>query len=884
MYSIDTPPPTVSGHLHLGHVYSYSQTDFMARFWRMNGYHVFYPMGYDDNGLPTERLVEKRLGIRATEVGRQAFIEKCLQVSVEAEKDYEALWQRLGLSIDWRYTYRTIDDLARRTSQLSFIDLYRKGLAYRQKAPAIWCPECRTAIAEAELSDLDRESVFYTLTFRLENGETLPIATTRPELLPACVAVFVHPDDARFQNLTGQQVTVPLFGQKVPVMQDRGADPQKGTGVVMCCTFGDTADVQWWYTHHLPLVEAIGPDGRMTDAAGEWSGLKSSEARKQIVKALEERGLLLGQQHIPQSVRVHERCDTPVEYIVTQQWFVRVLEFKRELLEAGEKIAWHPAHMQARYRDWIEGLKWDWCISRQRYFGVPFPVWYCDACGDVSLADEAQLPVDPFEYRPASPCKCGGTSFTPEPDVMDTWATSSLSPANRRALVGRRETLRARVPVFTSTTGARDHPHVGILHHHQSAPSLWRAAVERGRRSRAGDSRRKGPARSARAVAGGPIAPMAMIEKYSADAVRYWAASTSFGKDSVISEDKVQAGAKLVTKLWNVAQFSQRFLEGYAPPRPTLKRRTERAKGDESPSMSLLQQALPYQPGDSSPCGVAPTLSLADRWILSRTQRLIRRVTDLFRDYEYATAKSETEAFFWKDLADNYLEMAKLRLYEGSPEAREGAHYTLYQVLLTVLKLFAPVLPYVTEEIYRRLFMQSERKESIHLSSWPTPDDTLEDERIENVGEALIEAVTAVRRYKTEHGLALGAELTRLQLATQDPKLAGALRGGIADIKSITRAQQVEIVEQLDSNLAAVKTEGAIAVATYRVLTYARKAQGTKQVCFSLILIWLDDWKWRRRGEVCTMPTPNSRCDLKRTAQSRRWPADLRSMRAKARR
>ncbi len=788
VYSIDTPPPTVSGHLHLGHVYSYSQTDFMARFWRMNGYHIFYPMGYDDNGLPTERLVEKRLGIRATEVGRQAYIEKCLQVSVEAEKDYQALWQRLGLSIDWRYTYRTIDDLARRTSQLSFIDLYRKGLAYRQKAPAIWCPECRTAIAEAELSDLDRESIFYTLAFRLENGETLPIATTRPELLAACVAVFVHPDDARFQNLTSQQVTVPLFGQKVPVMQDSGADPQKGTGVVMCCTFGDTADVQWWYTHHLPLVEAIGPDGRMTDAAGEWTGLKSSEARKQIVKALEERGLLLGQQHIPQSVRVHERCDTPVEYIVTQQWFVRVLDFKRELLEAGERIAWHPAHMQARYRDWIEGLKWDWCISRQRYFGVPFPVWYCDACGDVSLADEAQLPVDPFECRPTSPCKCGGASFTPEPDVMDTWATSSLSPQ----IVGRwlaDEKLYARVFPFSLRPQAHEiirtwafytitkaQHHFGTLPWKEVAISGWGLAPE-------------GTGKISKSRGGGPIAPMAMIEKYSADAVRYWAASTSFGKDSVISEDKVQAGAKLVTKLWNVAQFSQRFLEGYR-------------SGDLSPGVA-----------EAATTNKCPTLSLADRWILSRTQRLVQRVTDLFRDYEYATAKSETEAFFWKDLADNYLEMAKLRLYEGSPEVREGARYTLHEVLLTVLKLFAPILPYVTEEIYRHVFMQSEKKDSIHLSSWPTPDDTLEDDWIENVGEALIEAVTAVRRYKTEHNLALGAELARLQLATQDPKLAEALRGGIADIKSITRAQQVEIVEQLDPALTVLKTEGTIAVA-----------------------------------------------------------------------
>jgi valyl-tRNA synthetase len=342
VYSIDTDPPTVSGHLHLGHAYSYSHTDFMARFWRMNGFNVFYSMGYDDNGLPTERLVERRLGVTAIDVGRKAFIGKCLEVGVEEEKNYEALWQRLGLSIDWRYTYRTIDELSRRTSQLSFLDLYRKGLAYRREAPAIWCPECRTAIAQAELNDLERESEFVTLASCLEDGSTLPIATTRPELLPACVAVFVHPNDTRYQHLIGQRVKEPLFGQEVPLLADPKADPMKGTGAVMCCTFGDTTDVEWWYKHHLPLRIAIGHDGRLTREAGDSAGLTTREARSRIVETLEERGLVLARQPVTQSVRVHERCDTPIEYIVTQQWFVRVLDFKKELLEAGEQVTWHP--------------------------------------------------------------------------------------------------------------------------------------------------------------------------------------------------------------------------------------------------------------------------------------------------------------------------------------------------------------------------------------------------------------------------------------------------------------------------------------------------------------------------------------------------------------
>ncbi|HEX3270336.1 MAG TPA: class I tRNA ligase family protein, partial [Ktedonobacterales bacterium] len=359
-FAIDTPPPTVSGHLHLGHVYSYSHTDFLARYARMRGYNVFYPMGFDDNGLPTERLVEKTRGVRAPEIGRAAFIQQCLEVSEEAERDYRALWSRLGLSIDWRYTYRTIDERSRRTAQWSFIDLYRKGLAYRQEAPAIWCPECQTAIAQAELNDLERETTFYTLVFTLEDGATLPIATTRPELLPACVAIFVHPDDARYQRLIGRFATTPLFGERVPILADARADPAKGSGAVMCCTFGDATDVEWWREYDLPLKVIIGRDGRLTEAAGAYAGMTTSEARAAIVKSLEVAGKLLERRTTSQSVRVHERCDTPVEYVVATQWFVRALDFKAPLLEAGERITWRPAHMGTRYREWVENLRWDW--------------------------------------------------------------------------------------------------------------------------------------------------------------------------------------------------------------------------------------------------------------------------------------------------------------------------------------------------------------------------------------------------------------------------------------------------------------------------------------------------------------------------------------------
>jgi len=749
VYAIDTPPPSVSGHLHLGHVYSYAHADFFARFRRMNGDNVFYPMGFDDNGLPTERLVERLRGVRAADIGRAAFIRECLAVGEAAERDYEALWRRLGLSIDWRYTYRTIDEESRRVAQWGFLDLLRRGLAYRQQSPTIWCPECRTAIAQAELNDLERQTTFYTLTFGLDEG-TLPIATTRPELLPACVAVFVHPDDARYRDLIGRRALVPFFGQDVPILADPAADPRKGTGAVMCCTFGDTADVAWWRAHNLPLIEAIDRDGRLTDAAAPFAGLTTDAARREIAAALARRGLLLDAQPLSQTVRVHERCDTPVEYLTSQQWFIRVLDDRQAFLDAGERIAWHPAHMGARYQQWVENLSWDWCISRQRYFGVPFPLWYCAACGELMLPDEADLPIDPAEQQPQRPCACGGTEFRPETDVMDTWATSSLTPQ----IVGRwlsdpalyrrvfpmalRPQAHEIIRTWAFYTIVRSHYHAGELPWTNVAISGWGLAPE-------------GTQKLSKSRGGGPVGPMEMLDKHSADAVRYWAAGAGLGRDAVIDEDRIESGDKWVTKLWNVARFAERFLAGYAPPA-------------------------------EMPAGA----TTADRWLLARTGQLAAAVTRAFEQYDYATARSEIETFFWRDLADNYLEMAKKRLYDGG-EGYDGARFALYHGLLTMLKLLAPLLPHVTDTLYRALFAATDGAGSIHAATWPQLGDRFDNAEALRAGETLRDIATAVRRYKSERGLSLGAEVGALHVAGGD----AALRGATADLLSITRARAV---------------------------------------------------------------------------------------------
>jgi valyl-tRNA synthetase len=777
VYSIDTPPPTVSGNLHLGHVYSYSHADFMARYQRMRGKRVYYPMGFDDNGLPTERLVEKRFGITAAGVGREAFIRKCLEVSEEAEKEYRALWQRLGLSIDWRYTYRTIDRAARRISQLSFLHLLRAGLAYRRAAPAIWCPECRTAVAQAELDDLERQTEFVTIPFILEDGKSLPVATTRPELLAACVAVFVHPADMRYMHLIGQEVITPYFAQRIPVIADAGADPEKGTGAVMCCTFGDQTDMAWWHKHHLPLIEAIDTGGKMTAVAGPLVGMSVGEARKEIKRRLDAAGLILERKATAQSVRVHERCDTPVEIVMSAQWFIRLLDRKERLLELGEQVRWHPEGMGGRYRAWVEGLSWDWALSRQRVFGVPFPVWICRACGAVTAAEEADLPLDPAAASPARPCACGGTDFAPDLDVMDTWATSALSPQ----IAGRwleDKDLYSQVAPFSLRPQAHDIIRTWAFYtllkselHFAALP--WRDVLISGW-GLAGE----GMAKISKSRGGGPAAPLEMIQRTSADALRYWAASTGPGKDAVINEEKIQMGLRLATKLWNVARFAEPFLTG---------------------------QGMLERPADG--------LTAADCWILAELNAAIRAATAALETYEYAQAKSAAENFFWAGLADNYLEMAKQRLYSGEGPGYAAARFTIQTVLRGVVKLFATFLPYVTEAVYLELFAATEGCRSVHRSAWPEPEEFPAEEYALNAGRRLVAVLSAARRFKTERKIGLASALKRLQLGTLDPDLAELLRRAEADLISAARAEKVEILTTVDPDLTVLYADDRVTAA-----------------------------------------------------------------------
>ncbi len=762
IFAIDTPPPTVSGDIHIGHVYSYTQAEAMARFWRMQGFNVYYPFGFDDNGLPTERFVEKRLGQRARDVGREAFIAACLDVSHEIEDRFEAFWKELGFSVDWRLRYSTIDPNARRTSQWSFLDLYRKGLIYRAQAPNPWCVECQTAIAQAEMDDVERDSTFYTLQFAVHNERNglapesiVPIATTRPELLPACVAVFVHPHDDRYAALIGHEAVTLLLGRRVPIMADAAVDPEKGTGAVMCCTFGDTTDVMWWREHHLPLIPLVTRQGRLSDG-GPYAGLTLRQARERIVADLRESGALLGEQATTQTVRVHERCGTPLEILETSQWFVRVLDAKQALLDAGRQIDWHPAHMHTRYEHWVSNLNWDWCISRQRFFGVTFPVWHCDACGGVVLADESQLPVDPTQTAPSHSCACGNTDLRPDPDVMDTWATSSVSPQiagqmlDNPALFERLFPMQLRpqahdiIRTWAFYTIAKSHFHFGTM--------PWKTLMISGHAlAPAGGKISKSKSNSA-------VDPIALIERYGADAMRYWACSGSIGADQQVDETLMKQGARLVTKLWNASRFI---------------------------GLQIADCRLQID---------FDNLHWSDRFLLSSLQRLVAQTTKQFRAYDYAAALEATERFFWGMLCDNYLEWVKGRLYDGTGVERAAAQWTLHRTLLTLLKLLAPIMPHITEEIYQQLFAEHDGWRSIHLSAWPVPDDSLLDPGAERVGAALLALTTAARRWKTARQLSLGAELAQIIIATNDDALRTMLEQCATDMQSVTRARELSFV------------------------------------------------------------------------------------------
>ena len=529
IFSIDTPPPTVSGKLHIGHIFSYTQAEIIARFKRMQGYNVFYPFGFDDNGLPTERLVEKEEGIFAKNLPRAEFIDRCIKTSTKYENEFKDLWQSLGLSVDWSLQYETINPMVQRISQKSFLRLLKAGKAYMKEAPVLWCTECQTSIAQAELEATDKESSFNYIEFKVGN-ESLPIATTRPELLGACVCLFTNPNDDRYTSFIGKMAKVPLYNYEVPILADEKVDSQKGTGIVMCSTFGDSTDLEWYEKHNLSYRKLILSDGRIDGADLFIGGMTVLEARKQIIRLLSDSGLLKETKKITHTVAVHERCGKEIEILPSKQWYIDILSNKELFLKAADDINWYPEHMKSRYINWVENLKWDWCILRQRYFGVPFPIWYCKSCGSVIMADEEQLPVNPLDSRPNKPCSCGCEDFEPETGVFDTWATSSVTPLINSKWEEDCDftdklmpmSLRAQAHEIIRTWAF--YTIVKSLYHTNQIP--WKDIMISGFvLAKKGEKISKSKSNS-------ELSPQNIIENHSADAIRYWSASSKLGTDT----------------------------------------------------------------------------------------------------------------------------------------------------------------------------------------------------------------------------------------------------------------------------------------------------------------------------------------------------------------
>ena len=761
-FSIDTPPPYPSGDLHMGNVLNWTYFDVLARFKRMNGFNVFFPQGWDCHGLGIEVQVEKEHKIRKREMPPDEFTKLCEQLVDKYVAIMKEGIMRLGISIDWTTEYRTMDPDYWRRTQLSFILSHKKGFMYQGTHPINWCPRCETAIADAEVNYEQREGTLHYIRFGLEGTkEYLQIATTRPELIPACVAVAVNPEDSRFAKYEGKRLQVPTTDRTVPIILDKTVDPAFGTGVVMICTYGDKADVKTVLQHKLPVIIILTENGRINEKGGKYAGLTTFEARKQIVKDLEEAGLLEKTEKISQEIGFCDRCNTKIEILELKQWFMKTRILTDRVEKTANKVVWYPDYMKTRLIDWARSLDWDWVISRQRVFGTPIPVWYCRKCKEVILAEEDWVPIDPKTEKPRlEECpKCYGTEFAPETDVFDTWMDSSISCAVHAGWPDRKDWRRL-FPADVHPSGIdiiRTWAYYLLVRHlalFDETP--YKSCLINGMVLGA-DGRKMSKSLK------NYVATPQVLDKYGADAVRQWAAGGgATGSDIPFRLPDVEYGWRFLIKLYNASNFVANLLKDYS------------TSGDAEPALEHL-----------------------DRWILSKCERLTEKVTDALEKCQFNTALEETRNFTWHTLCDCYLEAVKDRLYNPEiygQDKKTAAQFTLYKVLYTIIKLLAPIIPHLTEEIFQTMYAEHENCKSIHLSSWPTLDQKHIDKEAEEQGDVLMAIITEIRREKAEKHLPLNAKITKLTIYAEESKVAKMITQGQEDIKGTCKAEEITVL------------------------------------------------------------------------------------------
>jgi valyl-tRNA synthetase len=765
IYTIDSPPPTVSGRLHIGHLYGAAIMDFVARYKRLKGYNVLLPFGTDDNGLPSQRLIEKIKNVKSQKMLRKDFVKLCNDtLNNELKPNYLQDFKNLGISADWTITYSTIDKNSRQISQKSFIELYKQNRAYRQEAPTMWCPTCQTAISQAELEDQKVESIFNDIIFKRINEkgkeEKLVVATTRPELLPACVAIFYNPKDERYKHLKGKKAIVPLFNYQVPILEDNKADIEKGTGLVMCCTFGDQTDVEWQKLYNLPIKQAITKDGKMTELAKEYKGLTIKEARNKIIEDMKKQNLLINQKPIIHELNTHERCGTPIEFIHSKQWFIKYLDIKDKMLNWGNEFNWYPNLFKNIYNNWVNGLGWDWCISRQIHFGIPFPIWYCKNCDEIIFANENELPIDPESDKPPiDKCpKCQETEFIPEKDIINTWATSSMTPTIVKEQLKGHKTydLIVNKPMDLRTQG-KDIISFWLFNtivksklHYNLIP--WKNVIITGWIL---DSNGKKMSKSKNNI----ISLNNITEKYSADAYRYMSGTFKLGYDAAYPEKEVVTGQKLVVKLFNSTKFALMHLKDYE-----VNKKPEK-------------------------------LEKIDIWVLTKLNQTIKNTDKYLKEFSFSKALAELNSFFWKDLCDNYLEIIKDRLYnpdKRGENARISAQYVLFNIFNSILKMYSVYMPFITEELYSWYFKEY-NKSYIGLSNWPEEIEINQKIDLETA-EEILKIITHTRTFKSKENISLKTELEKIQVeSTKD------YTGFIEDLKAVTKAKKIETVKNIEN-------------------------------------------------------------------------------------